>query len=156
MNRASGGRAGDTLVDENAKACLEQLSEVSLRLQKNKEGLSNEDIDSFRTEIAAVLRAAITSKFVNVQTSAAIESVLGQRKEGSDPEEAKRSIKQKIDQACSTFDPTKDPEYVRITSILKSDDADIDEDFVMIDRGLTDNDIKCQYTGQIFKEPMKK
>lgn len=144
------------MIEENAKACLEQLNEVSLRLQKNKEGLSKEDIELFRAEIATVLKAAITSKFVHLKTSAAIESVLGQRKEGSDPEDAKRSIKQKIEEACSTFDATKDTEYVRITSILKSDDADIDEDFVMIDRGLTDNDIKCQYTSQVFKEPMKK
>lgn len=156
MSRAGVARADDSLVVDTTKVCIEQLKELSLKLQQNKEGLSKEDLEGYRLEIAKLLKEVIDTQFADVKTVEAIDSVLGQRQNGRDPEETKAVIKQKINEATAAYDATKDVDFVQITSILKGLSDELDEDFVMIDRGLTDADIKCPFTAQQFQEPMKK
>jgi hypothetical protein len=146
------------MVVDTTKLCVSHLEELSLKLQANKEGLPKEDIELFRDDIANILKELYTTQYNHYKTSEVIQSVLGTRKSTDEHsiDDIKQDIKKRIRDAGDSYEVTKEAEYVRITSILKGDADDLDADFVMIDKGLTDNDIKCPYTAQIFKEPMKK
>jgi len=156
MNRNGIARADDSLVVDTTKVCIEQLKELSLKLQQNSEGLSKEVLEGYRDEIAKLLKDIVDTQFTHVKTVEAINSVLAQPQNGRDAEETKRVIKQRIGEATAAYDATKDVDFVQITSILKGLSDELDEDFVMIDKGLTDADIKCPFTAQQFEEPMKK
>lgn len=156
MNRNGVARADDSLVVDTTRVCLEQLKELSLRLQQNKEGLSKEVLEGYRVEIEKLLKDIVGTQFTHVKTVEAIDSVLGQHQNDRDAEDMKRIIKQRIDQATAAYDASKDVDFVQITAILKGLSDELEEDFVVMDRGLTDADIKCPFTGLQFVEPMKK
>lgn len=147
-------------VDAVTAACFNQLSEISRKLKANREGLGIDTIIQYKEEIATLGKELVKSEFMSKQAAEACASEIGKRGEGNmlSSEELKRNIRQKISEGEAGFDPSKQQKYINVVSILmdcgKKDE--IDEDMVLIDSGLTEQSVKCPYTGKLFHEPMKK
>ena len=76
-----------------------------------------------------------------------------------DSRAAKKNIKLKLDEGKVRLEPNKDRDYMAVTSILLDvgeTAADMDEEMVLVEQGLTDASIKCPYSIMQFVEPMKK
>ena len=160
MNRGSLSRPGESLILESTDMCINKLTELSHKLKTNREGLDISAIVKLKEDIANITKDVVTERDMTVQGSSIIDSELGQRKGGEwTAEQLKQNIRQKLDEAKDRFEANKDRDYMAVTSILLDvgeTAADMDEEMVLVEQGLTDASIKCPYSIMQFVQPMKK